>query len=52
MDIEWSNEVLTIIVIILIAVQIIHIAFSIYSYFFLRNKQFTPCNKGDYRGIK
>lgn len=52
MDIEWSNKILTILVIILIAVQIIHLAFSIYSYFYLRNKQLTPCAKGEYRGGK
>ena len=52
MDIEWSNKVLTILVIILIAVQIIHLAFTIYSYFYLRNKQLTPCAKGEYRGGK
>lgn len=52
MDIEWSNKILTILVIILIGVQIIHLALSIYSYFYLRNKQLTPCAKGEYRGGK
>ena len=52
MELEWSNHILTILIIIIIAIQIIHLAFSIYSYFFLRNKQFVACAKGEYRGVK
>lgn len=52
MDIEWNNRILTIIVIILVVFQVIHIIFSIYSYFYLRNKQFAPCSKGEYRGVQ
>lgn len=37
-------------IVFLIVVQFIHLMFSIYSYFFLRNKQFSPCKKGEYRG--
>ena len=50
MDVEWSNKVLTLLMIILIMVETIHLCFSIYSYFFLRDKQFAPCKKGEYRG--
>jgi len=51
MDIEWNNRVLTIIVIILVVFQLIISIFSIYSYFYLRNKQCSPCAKGEYRGV-
>ena len=52
MDLEWNNKILTLVVILLVVIQLIHIIFSIYSYFYLRNKQFAPCAKGEYRGIK
>ena len=52
MDIEWSNNKLTILIIVLIVVEILHLIFSVYSYYFLRNKQFAPCKKGEYRGGK
>jgi hypothetical protein len=52
MDLDWSTHILTILVVIMIAIQMIHLAFSIYSYFFLRNKQLTACKKGEFRGIK
>ena len=52
MDIEWSNKILSILIIVLIIVEIIHIVFSVYSYYFLRNKQFAPCKKGEYRAGK
>ena len=51
MELAWSNHILTILVIILIVFQILLIIFSIYSYFYLRNKQITPCAKGEYRGV-
>jgi hypothetical protein len=50
MDIEWTNKILTILIIVLIIVEILHLIFSVYSYYFLRNKQFSPCKKGEYRG--
>jgi hypothetical protein len=31
-------------------VEMVHLCFSVYGYFFLRNKQFAPCKKGEYRG--
>lgn len=49
MELSWDNHVLTILIIMLLAIQLIHIVFSIYSYFFLRNKQYAPCKKGEYR---
>ena len=51
MELSWDNHILTILVILLIGIQLIHIIFSIYSYFFLRNKQFAPCEKSQYRKI-
>jgi len=48
-DIELSIPTISLLVIILLVLTILHIIFSIYSYFYLRNKQFTPCSKGEYR---
>jgi len=49
MEISWDNNILTILIILVLGVQLIHIIFSIYSYYYLRNKQFAPCAKGSYR---
>lgn len=49
MEISWNNNILTILIILVLGVQLIHIIFSIYSYYYLRNKQFAPCSKGSYR---
>ena len=49
MELSWENNILTILIILVIGVQIIHIIFRIYSYYFLRNKQFAPCQQGEYR---
>jgi hypothetical protein len=49
MEISWDNNILTILIILVLGTQLIHIIFSIYSYYYLRNKQFAPCQKGEYR---
>jgi hypothetical protein len=49
MDLVWDNKILTIFVIVIFILEIIHMMFTIYSYFYLRNKQFTPCKSGEYR---
>jgi hypothetical protein len=49
MEISWDNNILTILIILVLGAQLIHIIFSIYSYYYLRNKQFAACKKGEYR---
>jgi hypothetical protein len=51
MDLSWDNNILTILIILVIGIQLIHIIFSIYSYYYLRNKQFASCKKGEYRNV-
>jgi hypothetical protein len=50
-DIAMDNKVLTIFVLVTFILEILHLMFSIYSYFYLRNKQFTPCSVGEYRNV-
>jgi len=51
MEGEFSNSTLTILVIIMLFLLIATMSFSAYSFFYLRNKQFAPCGKAEYRNI-
>jgi hypothetical protein len=51
MKFNFSPKTCTMIAIILIFIEIFHIVFTVWSYVTLRNKTFTACKKGEYRGI-
>ena len=51
MKFNFSPKTCTIIALTLIFLEILHIVFSLWSYATLRNKTFSACKKGEYRGL-